>query len=291
MYPTVMLMLALDERDQATVEAFLGLAPRLGVQRLTVVHLQQVDLLPAAIARSLPTASPGPSPELSARVDALRAALPDVAVDVELGGGEPIEALDQLQQRLQPDLLVIGRSPLDDDDDAWGEIGRNAMRHARTSTLVVPHGWRGPARGAVVGVDFSAHSALALKTALQLYDDVVCLYQYDPRHRHAGSMTEVQFSLALAGNARESFEQDLLPQLGGRTPPLEVVGTRRASDAIVARADGDRMIVIGSRGLSPFAALLLGSTAERIAGRAAAPVLIVRIKGEEMGLVEGIIRR
>lgn len=291
MFPSVLLLLALDERDETIVQAFLGLAARLGVKRLSVAHFLSVDPIPSSFLPSVKHLGTVIPPELERWADVLRAALPDVAVQVHVEAGSHADALDSLQERIDADLLVIGRQPLDDDDDAWGAVGRNAMRHARCSALVVPHGWRGPSVGAVVGMDFSEHALQALKTALALFEDVVCLYQYDPRHNAAGSMTETEFALELAGNARTTFERDVLPQVGERRPELEIVGTRRASDALVARADGDHVVVVGSRGLSRFAAMLLGSTAERIAGRAASPVLVVRRKGEEMGFIEGVIRR
>lgn len=291
MFPSALLLLALDDRDDSIVEAFLSLAARLGVQRLTLVHFQGGDALPAAIARSLPERSDSIPVELERRAEQLRAALPDVPVQVRAPTGPPLDSLAVVQQDLDPDLLVLGRTAITDEDDGWGPVGRNAMRHCPTSALVVPQGWTGPAVGAVVGMDFSEHALGALKAALALFEDVVCLYQYDPHHHPAGSMTEEEFSLELARNANRSFEEDVLPELGGRTPKLEIVGTRRASDALVARADGDRLLVVGSRGLSRLAAMLLGSTAERIAGRAGTPVLIMREKGEVTGLLEGIIRR
>ena len=48
---------------------------------------------------------------------------------------------------------------------------------------------------------------------------------------------------------------------------------------------------MGSRGLTPLAALLLGSSADRVAGRSKGPVLIVRRKGSVLGLVERLFHK
>jgi nucleotide-binding universal stress UspA family protein len=48
---------------------------------------------------------------------------------------------------------------------------------------------------------------------------------------------------------------------------------------------------MGSRGLTPLAAMLLGSSADRVAGRSPGPVLIVRKKGNHMGLLAGLFHR
>jgi nucleotide-binding universal stress UspA family protein len=48
--------------------------------------------------------------------------------------------------------------------------------------------------------------------------------------------------------------------------------------------------VVGSRGLTPLAAVLLGSTAERLGGRCRQPLLVDRPKGAHHGLFTAILR-
>ena len=48
---------------------------------------------------------------------------------------------------------------------------------------------------------------------------------------------------------------------------------------------------LSSRGLSRIATVLLGSTAERVAGLCDGPLLVVRRKGEVIGLLEGLFHR
>lgn len=287
MYPTTVLMLALDERDPAVVEAFLSLAPRLGLQRVVVHHVVEQDAVPAALHLPGP-ATPTSPPELQARVDSLRAALPDVEVEVHSAVGSPVEAADALQATLAPDLLVLGRAVA---GAAGGITGQALLRHARCTTLIVPDGWSPPARGAVVGVDFSDEAVAALATAARLFDDVRCLYQYDERVSPSGQ-PDGEFRAELERNARAHFDADVRPAVGGGEGlELQLVAAGRASDALLEQAGTDRVVVIGSRGLSPLAARLLGSTAERVAARAGVPVLVVREKGKVMGFLEGLAHR
>lgn len=287
MYPTAVLMLALDERDPAVVEAFLSLAPRLGLQQVVVHHVVERDSLPSALG--LPAAaSPTAPPELLARVDGLRAALPDVQIRLHTSAGSPIEAADALQSELAPDLLVLGRGA---GGQPGGESGRGLLRHARCTTLVVPDGWRPPARGAVVGVDFSDEAVAALTVATRLFEDVTCLYQYDERVSPSGQ-PDSEFRAELERNARAHFDADVRPAVGGdQALQLQLVAASRASEALLDKAGHDRVVLVGSRGLSPLAARLLGSTAERIAARASVPVLVVRQKGKVMGFIEGLAHR
>lgn len=292
MYPTVIMMLALDNRDATVVDAFLSLAGRLGVQRLVVAHVLPHDPIPEVLRGSLPSPQRHVPPELQRYIDSLRAALPDVQVECHTALGSALTELETLQSELSPDLLVIGRAMFIGGKSAWGPSGQNLVRHARCAALVVPRGWKAPAEGAVVGVDFSSEAVGALATATRLFEDVACLYQYDLRLSASGAITEQQFTEQLERNARSHFEQDVRPHVGGSADlQLEMVPSTRASDALMDRAGTDRVIVMGSRGLSPLAAMLLGSTAERVAGRANVPVLISRKKGKVMGVIEGLAHR
>ena len=58
--------------------------------------------------------------------------------------------------------------------------------------------------------------------------------------------------------------------------------------AVLLSRAGDYLLVVGSRGLSRIATVLLGSTAVQPAGLADGPVLVIRRKGEVPGLAEGI---
>ena len=83
----------------------------------------------------------------------------------------------------------------------------------------------------------------------------------------------------------------MLPDLPTeRHPTLSLHAGTSASAVLLSRA-GDDLLVVGSRGLSRIATVLLGSTAEQLAGLAVGPVLVIRRKGEVLGLVEGLFHR
>ncbi|RME26331.1 MAG: universal stress protein [Deltaproteobacteria bacterium] len=282
MYPIALIFFAGDDRDAVMVDGFLAVAPRMGVERVIVAHCR--------VDAEQGEESPVP-PDLQPHVEALRAALPDAAVETLVDECAPPDLLEATQRDIGPDLVVIGRDPCTGDRSAWGRIGHEIIRHSDVSVLVVPADWPGTVQGAVVGMDFSDQAIEALAIARRLFDEVVCLFQFNPAHRHAGSMTEAEYSQHTTEHAHETYREVVAPQVPGELPPLEVVAASRASDALVDRAGRDRFIVAGSRGLKPIAAMLLGSTAERVAGRSGAPVLVTRKKGESMGVIEGLVHR
>jgi nucleotide-binding universal stress UspA family protein len=156
---------------------------------------------------------------------------------------------------------------------------------------VVPEGSRLDLTHAVVGLDFSAHAAHALGVACRLTDTATAVCQYDPRVATQGGLSQAEFGVELTRNARSHFDTVVRPKLPeGEAPRFEVLAGVQASDVLLDRA-GDAVLVVGSRGLNKLATVLLGSTAELLAGRARGPVFIIRKKGEVLGLLEGLFRR
>lgn len=296
MFPTALLMLSLDQRDPAVIQAIVENAGHLGIQRILVAHIAPRDAIPSLFGEvSGLGAAERPEPFDRALAD-LRRKLPDVEFTGLHGTGSPVDETDNLVAQENIDLLVIGRSAArkrEDSDTAvttWGRVGRTLIRLAAMPTLVVPQGARLSFEHAVVGLDFSDHAFEALDMAVRLFDRVDAYYQYSTRNLGL-RVSEKEFVAQIRKHATEHFEQDLLPRLpDGAHPVLHVVEALHASKALVDTA-GTEPIVIGSRGLSKLAARLLGSTAERVARTSAGPVLIVRKKGERLGLIAGLIHR
>jgi nucleotide-binding universal stress UspA family protein len=131
----------------------------------------------------------------------------------------------------------------------------------------------------VVGVDGSAHSEAALKWALA-----------DAKN-HSGQVTaifawQVPF-LSFPGafdkdgleKAAKDFLNDTVSAVAPRPAvPLEtVVAEGDPTQALVEASKGADLLVLGIRGRSPFAGLLLGSVSQGAAATAACPVVLVKV--------------
>ena len=96
---------------------------------------------------------------------------------------------------------------------------------------------------------------------------------------------------SIRARAEKHLETELMPLLQSEVPPRVVVHDGgRVADALISEA-GDAPIVLGSRGLSPLARLLIGSSADRVAGRSRSPVLVVRKKGDTLNLFERLFHK
>lgn len=93
--------------------------------------------------------------------------------------------------------------------------------------------------------------------------------------------TPVDFADRLVRTVREELERcaaEASRQAGVRVETHVVVGD--VTHAILERAAAADLLVIGAHGTNPLKDMLLGTTAERIAGRCTVPVLVVRVPPE-----------
>ncbi len=134
----------------------------------------------------------------------------------------------------------------------------------------------------VVGVDGSAHSAAALRWALgeagTHSGEVVALFAW-----------QVPFLSFPGAFDREDLEQAskafLVKTVGEivPTPPVPlrtVVAEGDPTQSLVTASKEADLLVLGIRGRSPFAGLLLGSVSQGAAATAACPVVLVKLSDE-----------
>ncbi|MGP8000158.1 MAG: universal stress protein [Streptosporangiaceae bacterium] len=136
----------------------------------------------------------------------------------------------------------------------------------------------------VVGVDGSAHSEAALRWSL------------DEAHAHGGSVIallcwQVPF-LSIPGSFdRAELEQTYKKYVNeivssvAPSPPvplITVVAEGDPAESLIIAAAEAELLVVGIRGRSPFAGLVLGSVSQRCAAASPCPVVLIKA-GERAG--------
>lgn len=134
-------------------------------------------------------------------------------------------------------------------------------------------------RRIVVGVDGSALSLVALRTARKLADLLQC---------HIQAVTVWSFPIALAvpvpttewtpqAEAETELNETLQSAFGEEMPEglTKTVVAGQPVHVLIEASRGAEMLVVGSRGRGGFAGLLLGSVSSAAAAHAHCPVLIV----------------
>jgi nucleotide-binding universal stress UspA family protein len=134
----------------------------------------------------------------------------------------------------------------------------------------------------VVGVDGSAHGDAALRWALA---------QAESRRGEVTAVFAWQQPLVSIPGAfdREELEQaakDFLVEKvsavapSPKVPLLPLVAEGDPAEALVVAANGADLLVVGTRGRSPFMGGVLGSVSLRCAAGAGCPVTLVKLAGD-----------
>jgi nucleotide-binding universal stress UspA family protein len=296
MFRTILIGVALDHRDPFLLDTCVSVAGPLGAKRVVLVHIRRHDPLPAELLGEL---EPHPGTDAHQRLHALSATLRERLPGLEVldlyGVGKPSQELLRIVEAEDADLLLLGRMSGPAASDR-GLEGQDILRHAACTTLVLPEGRPIALGHAVVGVDFSRSSIQALQAAAALFERVTPIFAYQLGQGLAyGGLTHEDTASKLEQGALRHYQERVLGSLGSveGVEPLRVMESDRASDALLqvsAELDADA-IVMGSHGRTRLAALLLGSTAERIGVRSPQPVLVVRDKAERLGLLGSLIHR
>jgi nucleotide-binding universal stress UspA family protein len=218
-------------------------------------------------------------------------------LDLVTHGGDVVHALAGAAQDWQADLLVMG-SRQHQGLLHWveGTLSEPLMKFAACAILVVPERgelrWSGRPQRILFAVDGSATSQEALRIgarlahagtelrAIHVVDRAVSLTDFVP-------ITVLEDALVKEGNAalaKASRLFETLPKVDGVRLNTTLANTDEAYDdvphAIMREAESWHadLIVMGTHGRRGMVRCLLGSVANRVAGIARTPLLLVRQK-------------
>lgn len=134
----------------------------------------------------------------------------------------------------------------------------------------------------VVGVDGSTHSSAALRWALSEAQarsgEVTALF--------AWQVPFLSFPGAFDRDELEKASKDFLIETVSKIAPTPSVPLRPLiaegdpTESLVKASQNANLLVLGIRGRSPFAGLLLGSVSQGAAATASCPVVLVKVTDE-----------
>jgi nucleotide-binding universal stress UspA family protein len=203
--------------------------------------------------------------------------------------GPPLEATLNKAQAVAADLILLGAYGTAGAGRGAGTLASHIVRKSPTDVMLVDERHTDAFRSAMVGVDFSDHSARALEMALRVAKVEPCplhvVHVFEaPWHRlHYRSPTpqaspdyQRQFRAALEAKL-EAFVKErhgVAPQVAVTTALLEHKSYAQALLDYAAEHAID-LVVVGTLGRTNLRYMLLGSTAERVVRESPCSVMAV----------------
>lgn len=223
--------------------------------------------------------------QLADAAEAAREQAPELAVHTTMPDGRPEDTVPRFAEELAAELVVLGASGRG--AVARVLLGSTAAELARTlrHPLVVVRGDPAP-EGApvVVGVDGGGTSERAIEFAI----DFAQRHDVEVRAVHSWSDWPLDvFATAPAGqlgldhvdNTAQELARKRVEALRERHPGARVeweVVTEPAAGALLERAEGARLVVVGSHGRGALGRALLGSVSHAVLYHAPCPVAVLR---------------
>jgi nucleotide-binding universal stress UspA family protein len=214
----------------------------------------------------------------------------DVKTEVRVEIGSAVDALLRRGRDVPADLAVLGTSRA---SQGLGPLALKVVRDARTPVMVVREGHRGPWKRIVACVDFSDTSRLVLDEAVRLAKAdgaaLHVLHVFAPpwdvlRYRPTPAEEQSGFRARWLAT-QQRFMEGLVAPVVAASPDLAVetfvVEGARPGDGIVEHVTARKadLVVLGTRGRSKLAYLVLGTTASRVLRSVPCSVLAVRAPG------------
>jgi nucleotide-binding universal stress UspA family protein len=202
--------------------------------------------------------------------------------------GTPYAVILTLAESWRADLIVIGSHGSEDLFDlVLGSVAENVTRYAHCPVLVArPHR---KSRHIVVGTDFSDQALSAVAAAVEearrtnsrltiVHSMQVSLPASSFIARGLGSPPP-EPSVESSAELRKAVEDrlvELVARFGFEADPRVVDGPDAAALVRIAKDDNADLLVVGTRGRTGLARVLLGSVAESVVRSAPCSVLVVR---------------
>ncbi len=299
-FRSVLVALDLTEMDDSLIRYAHMLSRVLPLERLFFVHVSQDLELPADLLKEYPGLL-APLDE-SIRADIQQKVNPyfsasSLDVHCLVKEGNALEKILKLSKVKDINLILMGRKK---SLRGSGIVSSKIARRCPCSLLLVTQDFRPALKKVLVPVDFSDHAALAMQRALELSGTsstellMLHVYRVPAGYSRIGKSYE-EFEQIMKSHARKDGRRFLAkhnfpPDTAGAYVATDDGKSAELTYAFAEKNDVD-LIAIGSRGRTAAAAILLGSMAEKIVYRdSEIPVLIVKSKGENMKLLDALMR-
>ncbi len=297
-FDKILVSLDLTRMDEFLIRYTSFICKQLGAEKVYFVHVIQDSGMPEEMATLYPdmegTLAELIEEDLSAKLSEDFDKELNVETEFLIKSGSVSDTVIEWGRSAGIDLAILGKKT---GYRGKGILSGKILRLAHCHVLFVPESARFGLTKLQVPVDLSEFSRKALSKAIEISDKtggtVECQYVYSLPRQYFPYMQKVEHvEERLEMESQEACDRFLGKSIGKRSNVTCVVTHDQEGDiaeSIYHRANinGADMIVVGSKGQTNASSVLLGSTAEKLAGfEKSIPILIVKGDNENSGFLE-----
>ncbi|MCH7408031.1 universal stress protein [Belliella sp. DSM 111904] len=297
-FQKVLIGMDLSEMDAILLKKISGLVKPLGIEKIYFVHVSKDLSIPESIKKKFPDLVAPVDEGIKSEINTtIKEANFDDAIDREILviEGSPFESFIRQAKIKDVDLIIMGRK---DELPGSGSLAKNMAQKAPCSVLFITESGEELAIDRILlPMDFSSHSVLCVKLAEKLSQQagskLLGLHLFDiPIGYYKTGKSHAEFAEIMSKNVQKDFEHfikkhELKPFV------CEAILKENGNDGRhilkIAKEKKTNLILLGSRGRTNSAAILLGSTAEKLVHvNNEVPMLIYKKKGETMSFLAAL---
>lgn len=296
-----MIGLDLTEMDDVLIKKTIVYLEFLGIEKCYFVHVAKSLAVPDEVLKNHPelaNTAGDESIEIAIQNKLKEFKFPEaMEIEVFAEEGSPLETLIRWAKIKDVDLMIMGRK---EEMPGTGSLAKSVAIKAPCSVLLLQER-RPPGlpEKIMIPSDFSDHTDLIYdfgeRIADELGAELIPVHLYEVPHGYSKTgKTYEEFAEIMKENAKEDFRQ-FIQKFNHKKLDCQYVlndgeGQGRALLDEAQQLDAD-MILLGSRGKTKSAAILLGSVAEKLViVNNILPMLIFKRKGETMGFFEALFK-
>ena len=303
MYKIERLLIALDltEMDEILIRYTSHLAKLLKSEKVYFVHVARDLELPEDLRKNYPDLM-APSDEsiknsIEKKLEKSWESDYKCEHTIEVKEGDPSEQILKWVNIKDIDMMVMGRKRK---LKGGGIVPQKIAKVAQTSLMLVPEGFEFKLDKIVVSVDFSKHAKFAVEEALAISEGtnisltLVNVFTVPSGYHKTGKNYD-EFATIMKGHAKIDFKEFVKKNDFPEDLDCQYVLDNDDSPAdkifdFASEQETD-MIVMGSKGRTGLASILLGSVAEKVVKYdSEIPLMIVKEKGENMGFLKALLK-
>jgi nucleotide-binding universal stress UspA family protein len=299
-FEKAMVGMDLTEMDDILISKMAVLTEILGVKKLYFIHVSKNLELPEEIRQKFPDLAAPADEAIEAEIMTIikQYNFPqNVELEVFAEEGNPMSTFLRWAKLKDVDLIVMGRKIT---LKGSGSLAKTMAQKAPCSVLFLPEREEIKIpKKILLPMDFSEHTNMTINFAQKAAEEfdakIYALHLYEvPTGYHKTGKSFEEFAKIMEENARKDYEKFIKKYNHPRYDCLFVLSNDGEPGELImqkAKEENIDLILMGSRGRTASAAVLLGSVAEKLVEvNNEKPMLIFKIKGETMGFFDALFR-